>query len=458
VIYTSGSTGQPKGVAMAQRPLLNLLDWQREAIIESSPQARTLQFAALGFDVAFQEIFSTLCAGGCLVLINEKVRQDPRALVTLVKEQRVERMFLPFIALQNFAEAAAQAGHALPALRTVVTAGEQLRNSPAIARLFDAVSGRRLHNHYGPTESHVVTAHTLDADSARWPALPPIGRPIANAQIHILDAHGLPAPIGVAGEIHIGGTCLANGYLNRPELTRERFADGLYKTGDLACWRVDGTIDYLGRNDFQIKIRGFRVELGEIEAKLATCTGVRGAAVLAREDRPGDKRLVAYVVADTPLSAVSLRAELAAQLPDYMVPGAFVQLDAFPLSPNGKLDRKALRAPDEAALALRSYVPPEGETETALAAIWQSLLGASQVGRDDDFFELGGHSLLALQMSVSLREQFDVDLPLRTLFERTTLAALGDAILDAQLAEYSDEDIASIKAELAALASADDRA
>ncbi|HZX27564.1 MAG TPA: amino acid adenylation domain-containing protein, partial [Telluria sp.] len=429
VIYTSGSTGQPKGVAMPQSGLLNLIAWQR-GTLPGSHGARTLQFAALGFDVAFQEIFSTLCGGDCLVLIDETVRQDPRELVELVRAQRVERMFLPFIALQNFADAAD--GVALPDLRTVVTAGEQLRTSPALRRLFAAGTGRLLHNHYGPTESHVVTAFTLPADPDEWSALPPIGKPIANARIRILDANGQLVPAGVAGEIHIGGVGVARGYLNRQELTAERFINDpflpggrLYKTGDLGRWLPDGNIDYLGRNDFQVKIRGFRVELGEIEAALAACAGVREAAVLAREDQPGDKRLVAYLVGEA--DTAELRAALAASLPEYMIPSAFMRLDAFPLTPNGKLDRKALPAPDQSAVIARAYTAPAGPVETALAAIWRDLLKFDRVGRDDHFFELGGHSLLVISLIERLGRQ-GVRASVRDVFDAPVLAALAERI------------------------------
>ena len=266
-----------------------------------------------------------------------------------------------------------------------------------------------------------VTWH--DCSDGRWPRTVPIGRPIANTQIHILDGRGQPVPLGVAGELHIGGVQVARGYLNRAALTAERFvADPfggagarLYKTGDLGRWLPDGSVEYLGRNDYQVKIRGFRIELGEIEAQLLACAGVREAVVLAREDQPGDKRLVAYLVADparVPTPA-ELRAALAAALPDYMVPSAFVLLDVFPLTPNGKLDRKALPAPDGEALGMREYEAPEGGFEQAVAASVADLLGLERIGRHDNFFELGGHSLLAIQLMARLRETLGVELSLR---------------------------------------------
>ncbi|ROH82146.1 non-ribosomal peptide synthetase, partial [Lonsdalea populi] len=246
--------------------------------------------------------------------------------------------------------------------------------------------------------------------------LPYIGHPIANTRIYILDAQGQPAPLGVAGEIYIGGVGVARGYLHRPELTAERFIPDpfsttpdarLYQTGDLGRWLPDGSIEYLGRNDFQVKVRGFRIEPGEIEARLMQCPGVREAVVVAREDSPGDTRLVAYLCpqADATLDPIVLRQQLSQQLAEYMVPGAFVTLDALPLTPNGKLDRRALPAPDQTAVVSRGYEAPQGELEVALADIWQELLGLTRVGRHDHFFELGGHSLMAVGLIERLRNR-----------------------------------------------------
>ncbi|HJU39127.1 MAG TPA: AMP-binding protein, partial [Tahibacter sp.] len=430
-----GSTGTPKGVAMPHRGLMNLLQWQRSTELHNDANARTLQFAAPGFDVAFQEIFSTLCNGECLVLVDDAVRQDPAELVRFVQAEQIHKLFLPFIALQNFADAAARLDAALPCLAHVVTAGEQLRIGATIRQLFRRAPHVRLHNHYGPTETHVVTALTLDGDADAWPALPSIGRPIANARIYVLDRAGQPVPRGATGEIHIGGDAVARGYLGRPELTAGRFAADphaadanarLYRTGDLGRWLPDGTIEFQGRNDFQVKIRGFRVEPGEIEATLAACAGVREAVVLARADGAGGHRLVAYFLAHDgePVSVADLRAELAAALPDHMVPSAFVQLDAFPLTSNGKLDRRALPEPDASAVASRAYEAPQGAIETILAAIWQDLLGIGRVGRDDHFFELGGHSLLVIGLIERLRQR-GIAANVRAVFDAPTLAGLA---------------------------------
>ncbi|POZ49646.1 non-ribosomal peptide synthetase [Methylovulum psychrotolerans] len=467
IIYTSGSTGQPKGVAMPQAALLNLLNWQftRAGL---PPGQKTLQFAALGFDVAFQEIFSTLGSGACLVLVSDAVRRDPVALLAELERQQVQRLFVPFIALQQLAEAAVNTAAELPYLHDVITAGEQLRISPAIKAFIGRMPGRRLHNHYGPTETHVVTALTLADDPDTWPLLPPIGRPIANSQIYVLDSRLQPVPLGVAGEIYIGGANLARGYFNRPELTAERFIDNpfraagdppgvLYKTGDLGCWRSDGTLDYLGRNDFQVKIRGFRIELGEIEAQLCRCAGVCAAVVVAHPDGVTDKRLVAYLVADLgqQLDVAAVRQQLASQLADYMLPAVFVVLDSLPLSPNGKLDRKALPEPEGGHAASRLYESPQNDIEQVLAAIWQDLLHLDKVGRHDNFFDLGGHSLLAVQLVVRLREAWQIDVPLAAIFEQPSLMGLAECVLDLQLACYQDSDIALLDGQLSLLSEAE---
>ncbi|MGF6351683.1 amino acid adenylation domain-containing protein [Variovorax sp. W2I14] len=438
VIYTSGSTGVPKGVAMPHRGLVNLLAWQREQLPEP---ARTLQFAALGFDVAFQEIFSTLAGGGTLVLLHESLRQDLPALAEWLAEESIERLFLPYIALQNLSELWSQRGEPLSMLRDVITAGEQLRITPAIRRMFARHPQAKLHNHYGPTETHVVSAHTLSGPADAWEDLPPIGRPIGNSRIYVLDAQGNPVPVGVVGELYLGGVQVAQGYLTQPELTEQRFLpdpfDGarMYRSGDLGRWRDDGSIEYLGRNDHQVKVRGYRIELGEIEAQLARLDGVREAAVIAREDQPGDKRLIAYLTGHADVA--QLRAQLSQRLPDYMVPVAYVVLDALPLTSNGKLDRKALPAPDGEAFGHRTYEAPQGEIEQALADIWSHLLGVQQLGRNDDFFELGGHSLLAIRLVSRIRERFDAELALATLFAQPRLAALARSVAAAGPSELT---------------------
>jgi len=304
VIYTSGSTGKPKGVMMRHGALVNLICWQL-AQTTVSPQAKTLQFSPISFDVSFQEIFTTWCGGGILILISEAVRRDPVALLHLLADRKVERLFLPFVALQQLAEVA-ESFKLLPgSLTEVITAGEQLQVTSAIANFFTKLPNCTLHNQYGPSETHVVTALTLKSLPQEWPALPAIGRPIANTKIYLLDESLQQVPIGVAGELYVGGVCLARGYFNREELTNERFianpfnpefSPRLYKTGDLARYLPDGNIQFFGRIDAQVKIRGYRIEMGELEVVLNQYPTVKQAAVVARENISGDKHLVAYVV------------------------------------------------------------------------------------------------------------------------------------------------------------------
>ncbi|MBW8833326.1 MAG: AMP-binding protein, partial [Burkholderiales bacterium] len=296
---------------------------------------------------------------------------------------------------------------------------------------------------YGPTETTqfvtTMVLRELPADGARIP----IGRPLRNSRIHILDDRGTPTPVGIAGELHIAGAGLAQGYLDQPELTAERFvpdpfgAPGsrMYRSGDLARWRADGTLDFLGRNDHQVKIRGFRIELGEIEAALLACPGVREAVVLARQ-HDEHKRLVAYLVAEESASPESpspetLRTQLSTRLPEYMLPAAYVRLPALPLTPNGKLDRQALPEPDTSALGSSAYEPPQGPVEETLAALWCELLGLPQVGRHDDFFALGGHSLLAVQLTSRIASTLKRQLTLAQLFAHPTLADIASSLQDA---------------------------
>ncbi|RUR73747.1 hypothetical protein PCC6912_55240 [Chlorogloeopsis fritschii PCC 6912] len=437
VIYTSGSTGKPKGVAMPHLPLVNLIAWQLENSTVGSA-AKTLQYTPISFDVSFQEIFATLSTGGTLVLISEQMRRDPTSLLQFLNQARIERLFLPFVALRQLAEVAQIEGIFPTSLREVITAGEQLRITTAIAHLFTQLPNCSLHNHYGPSETHVVTAFTLTGSPQSWLALPPIGQAIANTQIYLLDSQLQPVPVGVAGELYIGGVSLARGYFNRPDLTAQRFivspfdkCDRLYKTGDLARYLGDdGNIEYLGRIDQQVKIHGYRIELGEIETVLEGHSQVQQAVVMAREDIPGEQRLVAYVVADTVASEISvteLRQFLRTQLPEYMVPSAIAILDKLPLTPSGKVDRKALPVPSYGSNQ-ENWVAPQTLTEIALANIWSDILGLSQVGIYDHFLDLGGHSLLATQVISRIRNDMQIELPLRCLFESPTIAELAKCV------------------------------
>jgi amino acid adenylation domain-containing protein len=440
LIYTSGSTGKPKGVAMIHRALTNLVDWQTKNSA-AGVGSRTLQFTSLSFDVSFQELFSTWASGGTLVLITPELRLSPRDLWNFIAREQIERIFLPFVALQQLAEAAIAEGTLAPALREVITAGEQLQVTPKLRELFTCHPDATLHNHYGPSETHVVTALTLRGDPESWPALPSIGRPIQNTTIYLLDKYFSPAPIGIPGELYIGGTALARGYFERPDVTADRFVPNpfepgarMYRTGDLARYLPDGQIEFLGRIDHQVKIRGYRVELGEIESALNRLPDVLECVVVAR-DHAGNKQLVGYVVPETGamLQTQSLRQELKRHLPDYMVPAAFVFLEKLPITPSGKVDRRSLPTPDETQTSAPS--PAVGEMpwlpiQLQLVQIWEELLGVRPVGIRDNFFELGGHSLLAVRMMDRVEELTGKKLPVTELFNDATIAHLSELILE----------------------------
>ncbi|WP_438308970.1 amino acid adenylation domain-containing protein [Burkholderia pseudomallei] len=438
VIYTSGSTGQPKGVMVEHRSVCNLVAWHAGAF-DVGTGCRSASVAGVAFDATTWEVWAALCNGGCLSLAPGDAASDPQALLRWWRAQELDVGFL----VTPLAELAYATGQSNAGMRTLLIGGDRLSRWP------DSMPpGQMLVNNYGPTEATVVaTSGRLQPGEAT----PPIGRPIANTRVYVLDAWLRPAPIGVAGELYIGGVQVARGYLNRPELTRERFIDDpfvaggrLYKTGDLARWRTDGSLEYLGRNDFQVKIRGFRIELGEIEAQLAKVAGVREVVVLARDSaadtdqnadpnasataNSSEKRLVAYYTGDA--DVVALRAQAAQHLPSYMVPSAYVRLDAWPLTPNGKLDRRALPAPADDAYARAEYEAPQGAKEEALAAIWRELLHVERVSRHDNFFELGGHSLLAVQLVSRLRQALSVEVALGTVFDAPVLSALASRLDD----------------------------
>ncbi|MBB4133176.1 non-ribosomal peptide synthetase [Xanthomonas sp. 3075] len=438
VIYTSGSTGTPKGVVVAHAQVVRLLHATRACVAPSAEDVWTL-FHSCAFDFSVWELWGALAHGGRLVVVPQHTARDPAAFHALLCQQRVSVLNQTPSAFQALLDAQRESP-LQHNLRLVIFGGEALQ--PAALAPWFAQHGQRtaLLNMYGITETTVhVTAHALTADDAQRPGHSPIGAPLADLRAYVLADDGQCLPVGVAGELHVAGAGLARGYLGRPGLTAERFVpdpfaeqagERMYRSGDVARWRTDGSLEYLGRNDEQVKIRGFRIELGEIQAALRGCDGVRQAVVVVREDNTGDKRLVAYLVGDTDitLNADALRTQLGARLPDYMLPAAYMQLDALPLTANGKLDRRALPAPDADALAVQAYVAPEGELETQLATLWSELLGVERIGRYDDFFALGGHSLLAVQLLARVRQRLGLDLSLAGIFAHARLADLAAAL------------------------------
>ncbi len=457
VVFTSGSTGRPKGVAITHTALANLITWNA-ARNTAKPQPRTLQFASLSFDVSFQEIFSTWAAGGTLVIADQDMRHDPKVLLRALTEQRIQSVDVPYVALQYLSEIATTENIALPDLRYFIAAGEQLKITPTIRRFFEQLGDCAVDNHYGPSETHVVCTYMLEGPPSTWPELPPIGKPMNNARIYVLDKQMQPAPFNAVGEVYIGGAQLARGYLNQPALTAERFIPDpfssnepgrrLYRTGDLARLRPDGNFEFIGRNDFQIKLRGHRIELGEVELALRREQLVREAVVKTHTNVRGEASLVAYLLVepDSRLQLNELQERLEEQLPPYMIPSAFVVLDEFPLTPNGKLDRRALRATDDLLqISYTGYVAPRTPHEEMVAAIWAEVLNLARVGVTDNFFRLGGHSLLATRVMSRVRKAFGIEVPLHKLFEAPTVVRFTEEILAALAAGPEHEPLPLIE-------------
>jgi len=439
VIFTSGSTGRPKGVAMPHRALVNLIEWQM-ARKTFKAGARVLQYSSLSFDVSFQEIFSTWASGGHLFLIRDDDRRDPRRLLESLSDQRIERLFLPYVALRQMVEAARVTNKVPASLQEVITAGEQLRVDDALREFFKGLAPASLDNQYGPSETHVVTAHLLEGDPATWPTLPPIGTPIANNRVYVLDRHRNLLPEGATGELYVAGVNVAHGYINRDELTRERFlpdpysnANGagaeMYRTGDLARYLPDGSIDFLGRVDHQVKIRGHRIEPGEVDANLVMFPGVKQSLTTVYDDANG-KRLVSYVLVEAPgeFPVQSLTSFAKTRLPEYMVPATVVALDSFPFTPSGKVDVRSLPAPAAIVGGSKRPVPARTATQATLAEIWHQILGAQEIGIEDSFFDLGGDSLQAVELFLDIEQRFHQDLPLALLIENPTIEALSRVI------------------------------
>jgi thioesterase domain-containing protein/acyl carrier protein len=430
VIYTSGSTGKPKGVQIEHQGLLNLVFWHQRAF-SLSPADRATQIAGPAFDAAVWELWPYLTAGASIYIANEETRISPVPLRDWLIASGITITFLPTPLAESVLSLDWPSNIAL---RTLLTGGDKLHNYPSRSLPFKLV------NNYGPTENTVVTTSGDVSFMEQSDRTPTIGRPIANTQVYLLDKNLQPVPVGIPGEIYVGGAGLARGYLNHPDQTtlafiRNPFSNTpsrrLYKTGDLGRYLPDGNIEFLGRLDDQVKIRGFRIELGEIEAVLGQHPVVAETVVVVREDVPGSKRLVAYVVVNQ-LAAPTipeLQHFLKQHLPEYMVPSAFVLLSVLPLTPNGKVDRRALPAPDTFCFSLKaSFVSPRDTLELQLVQIWEEVLDVHPVGVRDDFFDLGGHSLLAITLMARIQQKFGKNLPLATLFQGATIENLASSL------------------------------
>lgn len=445
VIYTSGSTGKPKGVMITHRAVCNHLRWRQRAY----PLAETDRFlhkASLGFDISVWEIFSPLLAGAQLVIADSS--ED---IARSIAERNINFIHFSASLFQALLKERALAG--CGDLKHVFSGGEPM--SAELEDLFLETSSAKLHNQYGPTETTIdVLIWDCDGDTKRRTV--PIGRPIDNAQAYVLDSDLQPAPVGVIGELHIGGLPLARGYLNRADLTAEKFVPGpfsrkpgerLYKTGDLARYCEGGEIEYLERIDRQVKVRGFRVELGEVETVLSRHPDIKNAVVKAHSRSPLDNRLIAYVVGRN-LGMDDLNDYLRKELPEFMLPVAYVWLESLPVTSTGKLDRRALPDPDDSLRNQREYVAPRDPVEELLAGIWSKLLGVDRVGIHDDFFELGGHSLLITRVASQIRGTFSVDVPLRVLFDATTIGQLAVVIAAEQVRVADENEVARMLKEI----------
>ena len=435
-MYTSGSTGKPKGVMIPHRGLVNYLSWATKAY-EVAAGGGAPVHSSIGFDLTITSLFSPLLVGRRVVLLPE--HHGVEALSALLRREKDFSLIKITPVHLEVHSQEMQPGEAARCAGAFIIGGEALWGEQ-LAFWCTHAPTVRLINEYGPTET-VVGCCVYEVPAGSFPSGPvPIGRPIANTELYILDRHRQPVPIGVPGELYIGGMGLARGYLNSPELTADKFIDHpfssepkarLYKTGDLVRYRPDGTIEYLGRLDDQVKIRGFRIELGEIEAALLAHAAIEQAVVLAREDTPGDKRLVAYLVCapGQTLQVESLRSQLQQQLPAYMVPSAFVLLNTLPLTSNGKVDRRALPDPDQSRPDLeKAFAAPSTRSEEVLAKIWANLLKLKRVGINDNFFDLGGHSLLAAKLMSQIEKAFGKRFSLSAIFHAPTIEQLAELI------------------------------
>jgi len=435
ILYTSGSTGEPKGVCMGQEAVINLIEWQNRNS-ECKNGARTLQFAPLSFDVSFQEIMATLSSGGTLILIEEYLRLDMLALINFIQEHQINRLFLPFVALQSLAEAAISANIFPSSLIEIMTAGEQLKNTPIVKDFFANLDNCVLYNQYGPTECHVVTELKLKGNSADWPTLPSIGKPISETSIYILNEKQEVLNSGGSGELYIAGKCLAEGYLNNKELTSEKFIDWkspegkhirIYKSGDIARYLEDGNIEFLGRQDDQVKISGHRIELAEVELAINSIEGIKQAVVIP-SNHLGQTQLVAYIQLNkNQIDTTSIRKELEQLLPDYMQPSFMIEVNDFPKTSSGKIDKKKLPTPEYTRpISSPVYKKPNTLIQKNIAKSYCDIFHISKIGIDDNFFELGGTSLLAQRLVAILLKDYQYKLPITKLYQFPTITQISN--------------------------------
>jgi len=456
VIYTSGSTGLPKGIMMEHQSIKNLIVFHNDQFSVGEIR-NVLQFTSISFDVSFQEIFTTLTIGATLFPISETEKKDIDKLEYFIKSNKIETVFLPTAYFKMLIENRLFLDIIIKCLKNIIVAGEQLVLNQDIIDIIKK-SDFKLHNHYGPAETHVVSTCVLKSETKIISMIPHIGKPISNTQIYILDESLQPLPIGAAGKVYVSGAGVARGYLNRPELTAEKFISNpflegyrMYDTGDLGRWLTDGNIEYMGRKDHQVKIRGFRIELGEIESVISQFSEDLQQVVVEAKETNGEKSLVAYFTSNEGIDKSELRSFLQGKLPDYMVPSFYVELDELLLTPNGKIDRKALPGVDGEDLIRNEYVAPRNETEEKLVAIWQEVLGVERVGVTDNFFELGGHSLSAVRLINLIHKKFDIKITINEIFKNLILENQAIIIENIQIAISNDIELNNIDVEVFSL-------
>ena len=437
IIYTSGTTGRPKGIRMPDKALVNLLHWHNDQRVKYDSDNRVLQFASINFDASFQEIFSALCYGGAVYLIDEARRRDMGLMLASIIDNSLNYLFMPYVVLKNLCAHAREFSLFPKSLTAIFTAGEQLRLSDDI-REFEEKTGAKILNYYGPSETHVVTAYEVNTSDYESKPLPPIGKPIANCSILILDKDLQLCSVGTYGEIYIGGAQVAHGYLNNDLLTQNKFIanpystnaqERIYKSGDIGKWLPDGNIEFLGRNDDQVKIRGYRIELGEIEAILQKNELVKQVVVLARPAKSELMRLVAYIVPEGKFDRDKIQAYLRNCLPEYMVPSIVMEIEKIPFTLNGKVDKRLLPLPDQSDFVTNAFAEPTNEIERRLVVIWKDVLGVEKVGIHDNFFELGGQSLLAMRIVSAISREFKLAFSIKTFFQLLTIEQLARYVI-----------------------------